>query len=404
MTPNINQKAHKLIQLYLSGKADKKSIEQLKQWLQADEEHCRSFLFEKNLYESTHPVFSPDSIDEEEALQKVLDALQTKKKEKNFSFAQRQHHRRFLLWTAGSAAIIFAIVYIGFNNWRSGTEHISPIISSIGSQEIKPGNSKAILTLSSGQQVTLEKDSAMNIVDDETSIQSRNGKIEYLTSISESGKKVNHHELYVPVGGEYFLQLNDGSKVWLNAGTRLKYPISFSKNERLVYLTGEAYFDIAKDAKRPFKVVCTNSEIAVLGTEFNICNYTGNSTSAITLVQGSVTVKATESGKHLTLSPGEQAVLTHQTVHLDKRKVDTRLYCSWKDGTLFFDHTRLEEIMERLSRWYDVSINWKTPQLKNLTFSGEMKKYESLNEILELLQMTQNMKFEIKERTIIVSK
>lgn len=401
----MNKETDELIQLYLSGKADEKAIEQLRQWLQANEEHRRYFLFEKNLYEGTHPAFAPDNIDETKALQNIIDVLHTKKKATNHHQASQSKHT-LLLWIASSAAVIATIIYIGINSLQTFPEQSGNLTTNITTTEIKPGNSKAILTLGSGKQIALEKDSTMSIQDaeSETSIQNRNGKIEYSASTTKPSEKTTYHELYVPVGGEYYLQLNDGSKVWLNAGTRLKYPPTFSNGERLVYLTGEAYFDVAKDPQRPFKVICSNSEISVLGTEFNVCNYTDDATSAVTLAHGSVSVKASGSGEHLKLSPGEQSVLTNKTAHLNKRQVDIRLYCSWKDGELFFDHTRLEDIMKRLSKWYDVSVDWKDPQLKELTISGEMKKYESLNEILELLQMTQNMKFKIEGRTIIVSK
>lgn len=400
----MNKETDELIQFYLSGKADKKAIEQLRRWLQANEEHCRYFLFEKNLYEGTHPAFTPDNIDEAKALQNIMDVLQTEKKGTN-RLQVPKNKQTLWLWIASSAAVITTIIYIGINSLQPLPEQAANLTAHISTTEIKPGNSKAILTLSSGQQVTLDKDSTLNIQDakTETSIQSHNGKIEYSGSTAKAAEKNIYHELYVPVGGEYYLLLNDGSKVWLNAGTRLKYPPTFSNDERLVYLTGEAYFDISKDQKRPFKVICSNSEISVLGTEFNVCNYTDDATSAVTLARGSVSIKATGSGEQLNLSPGEQAVLSNQTAHLNKHQVDIRLYCSWKDGELFFDHTRLEEIMKRLSKWYDVSVDWKSPQLKNLTISGEMKKYESLNEILELLQMTQNMKFKIEGRNIIVS-
>lgn len=211
--------------------------------------------------------------------------------------------------------------------------------------------------------------------------------------------ELQYNTLRVPRGGEYSVTLSDGSVVFLNSESELRFPVNFAVGERRVYLTGEAYFDVVKDSGQPFIVDLSTSAIKVLGTSFNVSAYADEDEVMTTLVQGSVAFMS--KGNEVVLSPGEQAVMD-RTGTVVKREVDIYLYTAWKEGVFAFRHQRLEEIMRIVSRWYDVNVFWENASQKEVTFTGKMRRYDDFSKVVQMLEMTGNTEFEVRGKTIVI--
>ena len=189
-------------------------------------------------------------------------------------------------------------------------------------------------------------------------------------------------------GNQYQLILSDGSRVWLNAASSIRFPTSFSGYERKVEITGEAYFEVAKNAAKPFKVDFKNKagekdEIEVLGTHFNVNTYTDEPEMKTTLLEGSV--KITAANKMQMLAPGQQARLTINGIEL-KKNVDLDQVMAWKNGYFLFDNTDIYTLMRQISRWYNIEVIYE-PNVKNDVFFGEIERKAELNEVLKILEV-----------------
>lgn len=217
--------------------------------------------------------------------------------------------------------------------------------------------------------------------------------------VDSSVVEERYNTLRVPRGGEYSITLSDGTIVYLNSESELRYPVNFVGRDRRVYLSGEAYFDVVQDEAHPFIVDMGNSSVRVLGTSFDVRAYADEDEVLTTLVQGSVKFSA---GKEfVTLEPGKQAVLG-KSGSIETREVDTYLYTAWKEGVFAFKRQRLEEIMKVVARWYDVNIFWENVSQKEVTFTGKMKRYDDFSKVVEVLEMTGNTEFVIKENNIFI--
>tara|TARA_R110002096_G_scaffold265300_2_gene458790 strand:- start:15880 stop:17034 length:1155 start_codon:yes stop_codon:yes gene_type:complete len=296
------------------------------------------------------------------------------------------------------AAVVFlfiSIAYVTFYNTRQ-TEHLK----SVGSQIIA-GTDKAILTLEDGSKVALQKD-----VPFENELVKSNGEqLEYQNVQNHSYTAFNY--LAVPRGGKYQLVLSDGTKVWLNADTKLKYPAVFKKGEtrKVELMYGEAYFDVSPSTKHQgvgFNVICKGQEVEVVGTEFNIKAYSDEHHIYTTLVEGKVGLTL-ENGEKEFLNPSEQTVLNLQTKYLTKSKVDVDYDVAWVRGYFNFKDKPLNDIMKVLSRWYDVEIFFESPELEKVKFSGLLNRKQNIGDILKGIQNTKFINaYGIKNKTITI--
>ena len=194
----------------------------------------------------------------------------------------------------------------------------------------------------------------------------------------------------------------DGSLVWLNAGSELRYPNTFVENQRVVYLKGEAYFDVAKDHGHPFVVKTEEVEVKVLGTVFNVNAYPEGEWVRTTLVEGKV--EAVCGGRLFVMEPGMQVAYSKGTGETEYKKVDTHLFTSWKDGYYEFEEMELGELMPLLGRWYAVGVDFEEPELKRLKFSGRLQRYETVADLVKMLEYTGDVVFEVKNDRILVRK
>jgi ferric-dicitrate binding protein FerR (iron transport regulator) len=189
--------------------------------------------------------------------------------------------------------------------------------------------------------------------------------------------------------------------VWLNAASTLKYPVAFTGNERLVELTGEAYFEVTHNKAMPFKVKTGQQQVEVLGTHFNINAYTDEKITATTLLEGSVKVTTTSRNQKMIIKPGEQSTVNGDTMNV--QEVDTDEAVAWKNGYFLFNDENLAGIMKKVSRWYNVEVEYKDISLQSLIFSGTVSKYQNVSQVIKTLELTNAVHFKVLDNRIIVS-
>jgi transmembrane sensor len=291
-----------------------------------------------------------------------------------------------------AAASILLLLGIGYYNYNQKTT--LPTVVAVEKNKITPGTSGAILTLADGSQIVL--DSVANGVlanQNSTVVSKKDGTLVY------SGGNTNtaaQNSMVTPRGRQYQLVLSDGTKVWLNASSSITFPTTFVQNERRVSITGEAYFEVAKDKNHPFIVTANATEVKVLGTHFNINSYPEEKSTKTTLLEGSVEVR-NRNEKSL-LHPGQQAVQTISGALSVKNIENFDEVMAWRKGLFYFSNTSLENVMQQLSRWYDVAIVFEKGVVPR-NFDGEISRELNLDEVLKILE-TNNIHFKIEGKTI----
>lgn len=269
---------------------------------------------------------------------------------------------------------------------------------------ILPGSPKATLTLADGSVVDLKgKESFLLREKDGTHIAKDSAVLSYKT---EYLPETNRHELVynkveIPRGGEYSLVLSDGTLVYLNAMSSLRYPVNFTGDTREVELCGEAYFQVSKDSARPFIVKAQEVEVRVLGTKFNISAYREDKSIKTALVEGSVQLTTTQNQEPLVLKPSQLAKFCKSSGKTSVKEVDVSMYTAWKDGMFDIRDWHLENIMTYLSRWYDINVFYQNEELKKMKFGCYITRYSRIEPILELLEKTGRIHASLKGNTIV---
>ena len=273
------------------------------------------------------------------------------------------------------------------------------------SEVIKPGEHKAVLITGGGERITLS-DSTLSPIQEQNGmiVNVTNNKVSYILpedSLCTQGSPI-FNTLQIPRGGEYFLTLADGTEVWLNAETEIRYPVQFTGDKRVVYLDGEAYFTVAPDKNKPFTGVSTHASVSVLGTQFNFRAYPDERDVQTTLVSGSVIMQSEKYKQQITLVPGEQGVLEKNSAKLMKQEVNTYLYTAWKDGRFAFRDARLEDLFNILARWYDLSVFYQSPEAKDIRFTGDLNKTDDFKSILKIIEQNERVIFTVNQRTVFI--
>ena len=209
-----------------------------------------------------------------------------------------------------------------------------------------------------------------------------------------------YYTVNIPYGGEYNLVLSDGTRIYLNAGTTLRYPDHFAGGSREIFLSGEAYLEVSRDTSRPFIVRTDDMDVRVLGTVFNVNAYPDGSYVRTTLVEGKVETSC--GGERIVMKPGTQVAYDKATRQADYFPVDVRHFISWKDGYYDFRDMTLGELMQIFVRWYDVDVRFANPLLENLRFSGRLRRYEDVSELFEQLEYTGDVAFDVKGKNIVI--
>ncbi len=318
------------------------------------------------------------------------------------------------LWLklAASAVVLFFIGIVINREVQKNTE-TKQVFNNIQDKIIQPGGNKATLTLADGSKISLT-DASNGVIAKQAGInitKTKNGELIYSVASASSHKKDLYNTIETPRGGQYQINLPDGTKVWLNAESSLRYPAVFDQTKRLVELKGEAYFEVAKRLDKngvrvPFKVKTElisgrNQEVEVLGTHFNINAYNNEPSNKTTLLEGSVKIKNLQSTKSALLKPGQQSLISLSSPSVLVSAVDAEEVIAWKTGFFSFNEENLETIMNKIARWYDVEIDYRGKKI-NKTFGGRISRFNSVNEVLDMLQTTDAVHFKIEGRRILV--
>jgi transmembrane sensor len=354
---------------------------EMQEWLSANSAEYEALLLEINDVEMARKdVAILDSIDEEAAWQQFKERVQ-------LGIPVAPMRRRWSSYAAAAAMIMVVTtgVYLLLNNGQpkeSGHRVASaatPIIN-----DVPPGGNKAILTLADGASIVLDTaaNGALTQQGNTTVSKLDNGQLAYNTANKKPGA-ILYNTIATPRGGQYQVTLADGTKVWLNAASSLRFPTAFMGKERSVTLTGEGYFEVAKNAAKPFTVLMNGMLVRVLGTHFNVMGYANEKEMITTLLEGAVKVsKGTETG---ILKPGMQAKLTAADKMEVVRDVDVEGAIAWKNGAFNFHNTDLETILHQVERWYDVTVIYQSAK-PTLYLSGMVSRHKSLSQVLTMLQ------------------
>ena len=304
---------------------------------------------------------------------------------------------RQIAWFSVAATVVILISaswWLLENSLPSKKQEVMPV-----AEHIVPGRNQAVLITESGEEFVL------NASQGESREVGEGVRVEYdsLSGINYNlaeGGVVRYHTLRVPKGAEYKLTLNDGTVVWLNSESELRYPTSFVGEKREVFLTGEGYFSVAYDEKQPFIVVSSDIYTKVYGTEFNVRSY-GDEEVHVTLVQGRVSVKKTEGGSEYTLNPGENARFVESVPEITK--VNVNRYIAWKDGYFYYENESMESIMDDLKRWYDFDVVYVGNRVKDYRFELWVSRDSEISVITDLLMKTNRVGIKVNGKTLVVS-
>ncbi|MDB5157993.1 MAG: FecR family protein [Mucilaginibacter sp.] len=268
--------------------------------------------------------------------------------------------------------------------------------------DIAPGSNKAVLTLANGKSIVLDNSQNGLIAKQGVTVINKSIKGELVYKQAESNEvpasKLTYNLITIPRGAmSQVVVLPDGSKVWINAASSLRYPTVFAANERKVELTGEAYFEVAHNPAKPFKVVSNNQTVEVLGTHFNINSYNDEPGINTTLLQGSVRIMA--NGNEKVLKPGQQSTIKNGTINLSE--VDVSEVVAWKDGYFEFSNTDIQSAVRQISRWYDVEMQCEG-HINDETLTGRISRSRNISEVLQMFQQSKNINITITGRRIMV--
>lgn len=317
------------------------------------------------------------------------------------SFRQKLKKRSAMrIWYSVAAVLVLALSVGGAFLWHSGEKPVQVAQE----QTIQPGKPQAVLVLSSGEKVEMGEFARQLEERDGTSVQvSETGSVSYQPAQekveTEKDMEKMMNRLLVPRGGEFNLTLADGTRVWLNAETELLYPVRFNGKQRVVYLKGEAYFDVAKNEEMPFIVQVENVSVKVYGTEFNVNTYEGVET---VLVTGSVGMK--QGGKEVMLIPNQKGTFDKSAGKIVVEDVDVLTYVAWKDGDFIFRNESLGRIMDKLSRWYGLEVFYQNGESRDVHLSGNLKRYKDVQELFRSFEKISDARFKVQGNTVFISK
>lgn len=379
----------RLIAKEIAGELSPEEKSELQQW--QDEHPSGADLYAR--------ILDPDNKYARDRVIQSIDNDTSWEKVKGHIIPSPRRKSRKLLWWSGAAAVI--IVFIAISLLAPRSDKTLPTNTSVA--EIQAGSSKAILITSEGKQISLSQQTSQQMLDlgDGTVAINNGNSVEYKTKADSIKNKQSIHTIQIPKGGEYELILPDGTHVWLNSDSELTFPTQFAATKREVQLSGEAYFAVTKNAASPF-IVKTNGniEVKVLGTEFNVSAYPDASVVETTLCEGSVNVS--DKKQNVTLTPSHQAVYERKSGSLTTRKVDIRLYTTWKEGLFVFENKPLEEIMTTLSRWYNINVFYANPTVKKYHFTGDLERYGDFRKTLGMIEKSTSIQFKVNGNNIIV--
>ena len=311
---------------------------------------------------------------------------------------------RFRFFKYAAAVLVLASATLYFlSTKKSKTDVLQQNVAKV-QEDITPIREGAILTLSNGKQIVLDSTKGNIANEAGVSVINKDGRIVYNQSKTrEPESEIFYNIISTPRGKQYQLTLQDGSKIWLNAASSIRFPAVFTGKERRVEITGEAYLEVVHNDAKPFIVSVNNMQVEVLGTHFNINSYNDDGYTKTTLLQGKV--RTTSNGRMAILKPGQQAQISQSASEPIKvvDDVDLEEVMAWKNGIFRFNNSNIQSIMKQVERWYDVDVAYQVPT-ENLNFSGYVGKKENVSQILKIMELTGLVHFKIEGRTITVTR
>lgn len=393
---SANKPDHNLFILaakWLSGKITGTEKSEFDRWYNAFDDSC-------------HELFSAETAEmmDSRMKQTILERTGIKAE------PQIKAGRQFKLWPRiAVAASVILVAGIGLwlsrpaiLNWFPGVIHPST--------DIAPGKNTAILTLSNGKTITLSGKHS-GVVMGDGKLTYNDGSAIHPAALNGRSPDGQPDEMVVttPRGGTYQVTLPDGTRIWLNADSKISFPSRFSGKNRKVLLNGEAYFEVAKvrvkasGPRMPFIVESKGQEVEVLGTHFNINSYPDESSIKTTLLEGSVRVSSFQFHASSILKPGMQSVLTAKGITVQQLE-NADAVISWQSGYFTFKRENLDEIMRKVSRWYDVKVVFEDETIKSIPFSGSITRFAKVSELLTMLELTDKVEFRMEGKTIIAER
>ena len=378
----------RLIFLHIQGMTDNVQEKELNEWRSVSPRHEELF---QRMLSSEHVEKS------------ISRFVKTEEEEERGWWQLQQRARsgrsvRKIKWFPYAAAIVL-ILSVGGVFYFSGDKEQTEILP-IAKNEVQVPGSRAVLILPDGRKVDLENEVLRSDLAQSDSLLLVSARSLKYRDIDSPDTTEIFHTLEIPRGGEYLLTLSDGTMIYLNSESTLSFPVKFQGKERKVYLTGEAYFKVAKNTEHPFVVTAGELEVLVTGTTFGVRAYKDEKDIQTTLESGQVTVRV--EGKSVKLVPNKKVLFNKSTMGLEVRDVDVDLYLAWADGRLVYDNCPLEKILTDLGRWYNIDVFYSRDELRSYQFSLNMKKHEEFTQVLELIGKTGEVQFEIKDNTVIV--
>jgi len=385
---------HNIIVKFLSRQATFLELEALEKWMQnpKNEKLFSSYIRTNYAIEYNMKKFNSEKIKAQ-----LLKEIGNERK----VFKLKKIRRRISYFAAAVIIGILTTTYVFKDTIFNAPVESAPIIVNATTNTILPGTDKATLTLEDGSVVILEKGDTYK-----TQNANSNGQQIVYKVGDKKPLEIVYNYLTIPRGGQFFIKLSDGTQVWLNSESQLKYPVSFIEGEaRVVELVyGEAYFDVSPSTEHKgskFKVFNQSQEVEVLGTEFNIKAYKDETNIYTTLVEGKVAISS--GNQYDKLIPGQQSNLNLQNKSILIAKVDVYAETSWRNGIFSFRGKQLKDIMKVISRWYDVDVVFENKQLENITFKGVLGKNQDIQDILETIKSLSIIKtYEIDGNQIIL--
>ena len=387
----------RLIYKSLIKSLKKKEKESLNDWLKDDSN--------KNLYTeivNSNSIYKKRTIYEQSNKESVFKVVQEKINKNKTKFLVRQRYIRF----AKYAASVLILLAIGNSIYKAKFD--TSVITQEAIEHINPGYEKATLVLSDGTTVDLEEHKNELIVSNNIA-QVKNEEeglvysaVDGETSVDNDVQPLKYNTLKVPSGGMYQVTLSDGTKVWLNSETSLTYPEKFGGEQRVVQLEGEAYFEVTKNVKE-FIVETNIANVTVLGTQFNVSSYKDDAFFSSTLVEGKIKLANTNdenTDSSLILAPNQRGLINKNSSKIQFEVVDTEVYTAWKEGKFYFERERLESILKRLSRWYNIDIVFEDESLKTEMFTGVVYKNKTIDDLLDMICKTTHVNYVITKNKI----
>lgn len=396
--PLSNERIAYLLEAYTSQKATAREEQELMEWIQEAPEDSELKAYIEGLWEQRQPATGSGHVNWDQIFNNVIQS------DKVFSIAP-QPKRKLIRWprVAAAAAILVLISTATYFLLSSRKDH-PPIAKTEQQTPVNditpPVTNKATLTLANGKVIILDSAGTGSLAKQGAGNASKvnEGELAY-TATSET--KVEYHTLHVPKGSKPMqLQLADGSEVWLNAASSITFPNVFTGNERKVAVTGEAYFEVAKNAAMPFKVSKGQTVVTVLGTHFNVNAYDDESDIKVTLLEGSV--KVTNAVGSVMIQPGQQARITSNLKPQAVNDIDVEQVMAWKNGRFEFNETDIQTVMRQIERWYDVEIVYDGKVTQH--FNGSIPRQVNTSKVLQMLEKTGGVRFSIDGNKVMVKK